>query len=151
MLKQQITEDLKAAMLAGDKTLVNILRDMKSAILLKEVADNKRDVGLDDSEIVTVLKKEQKSRKESLDVYEKAGEEERAGIEKYQLEVIQKYLPEEMSEADAVKLVDEVISAIDGELSMKDMGRIIGSVKSKADNIDGAMLAKIVKDRIGSN
>ncbi len=148
MLKQQLSDDLKAAMLAGDKPLVGILRDLKSAILSKEVAENKRDQGLEDNEIVAVLKKEQKSRKESLDVYQKAGEQERANIEKYQLEVIEKYLPEEMSEDDVKKLVDEVVSSLEGDISMKDMGRIIGVVKAKADNIDGALLAQIVKDRI---
>ena len=60
MLKQQITDDLKSAMLAGDKQLVGVLRDLKSAVLMKEVAENKRDVGLEDSEVVAVLKKEQK-------------------------------------------------------------------------------------------
>lgn len=148
MLKQQLSDDLKAAMLAGDKPLVGILRDLKSAILSKEVAENKRDQGLEDNEIVAVLKKEQKSRKESLDVYQKAGEQERANIEKYQLEVIEKYLPEEMSEEDVKKLVDEAVSSLEGDISMKDMGRIIGVVKAKADNIDGALLAQIVKDRI---
>lgn len=150
MLKQQITDDLKSAMLAGDKQLVGVLRDLKSAVLMKEVAENKRDVGLEDAEVVAVFKKEQKSRKESLDVYEKAGEQERADIERYQLEIIEKYLPEEMSEEDVKKLVEDVIADIDGELSMKDMGRVIGAVKAKAENIDGGMLAKIVKDRIAS-
>ena len=64
MLQQQITDDLKSAMLAGDKQLVGVLRDLKSAVLMKEVAENKRDVGLEDAEVVAVFKKEQKSRKE---------------------------------------------------------------------------------------
>ena len=148
MLKSKLDEDLKAAMLDGDKRLVSILRGMKSAILYKEVADGRREEGLADDDVITVLKKEQKSRKEAKDMYSGAGETERADEEQYQLEVIQGYLPEEMSEEDVIKLVDDVISQIDGEISMKDMGRVIGSVKSKASNADGALIAKIVKEKI---
>jgi uncharacterized protein YqeY len=148
MLKQRINDDLKVAMLAGDKALVAIIRDIKSAILSREVADNKRDEGLDDVTIVAVLKKEQKSRKESFEIYQNAGETERADLEAYQLKVIEEYLPEEMSEAAVQELVDTVLAESNSEISIRDMGRIIGTVKQRADNIDGSLLARIVKEKI---
>jgi len=135
-------------MLAGDKRMSAFLRDLKSAILAKEVADGKRDTGLTDAESIAVLKKEQKSRKESMDVYTKAGATERADEEKYQLDIIQNYLPEELSEEKTRALVDQIVSGIDGDLTMKDMGRIIGQAKQQSDNVDAALLAKIVKEKI---
>ena len=148
MLKDILNKDLKAAMLAGDKRMSAFLRDLKSAILAKEVADGKRDTGLTDAESIAVLKKEQKSRKESMDVYTKAGATERADEEKYQLDIIQNYLPEELSEEKTRALVDQIVSGIDGDLTMKDMGRIIGQAKQQSDNVDAALLAKIVKEKI---
>lgn len=147
MLKQQINDDLKAAMLAGDKSRVAILRDIKSAILLREVADNKRDEGLDEDTITAVLKKEAKSRKESIEIYQNANETERAELELYQLGVIQHYLPEEMTEEAVSQLVETILSEM-GDVSVKDLGRIIGVAKQRADNVDGGLLAKIVKSRI---
>ena len=148
MLKDILNKDLKAAMLAGDKRMSAFLRDLKSAILAKEVADGKRDTGLTDAESIAVLKKEQKSRKESMDVYTKAGATERAEEEKYQLDIIQGYLPEELSEEKTRELVDQIISDMEGDPTMKDMGRIIGQAKQQSDNVDAGLLAKIVKEKI---
>jgi uncharacterized protein YqeY len=148
VLKDTLTKDLKAAMLAGDKRMSAFLRDLKSAILAKEVAEGKRESGLSDSESIAVLKKEQKSRKESMDVYTKAGATERAEEEKYQLDIIQGYLPEELSEEKTRELVDQIISDMEGDPTMKDMGRIIGQAKQQSDNVDAGLLAKIVKEKI---
>ena len=148
MLKDTLTKDLKAAMLAGDKRMSAFLRDLKSAILAKEVAEGKREEGLTDVESIAVLKKEQKSRKESMDVYTKAGATERADEEKYQLDIIQSYLPEELSEEKTRELVDQIISDMEGDPTMKDMGRIIGQAKQQSDNVDAGLLAKIVKEKI---
>jgi uncharacterized protein YqeY len=148
-VKDRLQADLKVAMLAGDKRLSALLRDIKSAILNKEVAENKREEGLDDATILTVLKKEQKSRRESIEVYEKAGATERADEEKYQLEVIERYLPEEMSETAVRELVDSVIAAA-GEVTIKDMGRVIGAAKQRADNVDGGLLARIIKEKLAN-
>ena len=149
MLKQQINDDLKTAMLSGDKPLASVLRDLKSAILLREVAENKRDEGLDDATIIAVLKKEKKSRKESIEVYEKAGADERKDIEQYQLGIIEQYLPDELSEEDTEKLVQGAIEGM-SEVSMKDMGKIIATVKQESSDVDGATLAKIVKKKLGA-
>lgn len=147
MLKATIDKDLKAAMLSGDKRLVEVLRGLKSAILYKEVADGKREVGLSDEEIVSVFKKEQKSRRDAIALYEQAQETARADEEKYQLDVIATYMPEELSEEAITALFLEVKETLGIEqVEPKDMGRIIGAIKAKASNADGALVAKVVKD-----
>lgn len=145
-LKGRIQDDLKQAMLAQDKRLVSILRSIKSAILYKEVADGKRDDGLSEEDTVAVLKKEKKSRQDALTLYDGAGEVERADEERYQISVIEAYLPEEMSEADVEVLVRGIISdqGIENP-TPKDMGRVIGAVKAKAPNADGSLVASVVK------
>lgn len=149
MLKADIDRDLKAAMLARDKRLVSILRSLKSAILYKEVAEGKREEGLDDASILAVLKKERKSRRDASGMYHKANETERGDEEDYQIEQIENYLPEEMSEQAVADLVRAVISklGIDSP-EMKDMGRIIGAAKQKEPSADGNMLSKVVKELI---
>jgi uncharacterized protein YqeY len=138
-------------MLSGDKRLVEVLRGLKSAILYKEVADGKREAGLSDEEIVTVFKKEQKSRRDAIALYEQAKETARADEEKYQLDVISKYMPEELSEEAVVSLVREVLDELGIEQpETKDMGRIIGAIKVKASNADGALVAKVVKEQVNS-
>lgn len=149
MLKADIDKDLKVAMLSGDKRLVEVLRGLKSAILYKEVADGKRDSGLSDAEIVAVFKKEQKSRKDAIAIYEQAEERARADEEKYQIDVIGKYMPDEISEdviSAAVKtaLIDLGISTPEP----KDMGRIIGAVKQALPTADGSTISNIVKQSI---
>lgn len=147
MLKADIEQDLKAAMLSGDKRLVEVLRMLKSAILYKEVADGKREGGLDDTAIVAVLKKEQKSRRDALALYEQAGDTGRATEEQYQLGVIAGYLPEELSPEVVKDLVQETIQKLGlGNPQPQDMGRIIGAVKAAAPNADGALIAQTVKE-----
>ncbi len=149
MVKADIEKDLKVAMLAGDKRLVEVLRGLKSAILYKEVADGKRDEGLDEPTILAVLKKEQKSRRDAIAIYEQAGEQARADEEAYQIDVISKYLPEEMSEAAVAEIVSKIISNLGLEkVEAKDMGRIIGEVKRAAPNADGALIAQVIKSNI---
>ncbi|MCA9346264.1 GatB/YqeY domain-containing protein [Candidatus Saccharibacteria bacterium] len=151
MIKESIEKDLKAAMLTGDKRLVSILRSIKSAILYKEVAEGKRDTGLDETSIISVLKKEQKSREDAVDLYEKANEVERADEEQYQINVIKKYLPEEVAESRIKQLVDEAINTLDiGTPNSKDLGAIIGYVKKAEPNAEGSIIARVVNIIINS-
>ncbi len=147
MLKTTIEKDLKAAMLEGDKHLVSILRSLKSAILYKELEEDKRGEGLSDEELVSVLKKERKSRKDALDLYEKAKEDQKAEEERYQIGVISGYLPEELSEEQLTELTEDAISSLGlSNPEQKDMGKIIGKVKAEAKgDFDGATLAKVIK------
>jgi uncharacterized protein len=149
MLKADIDKDLKVAMLSGDKKLVEVLRGLKSAILYKEVADGKRDEGLDEQTIVAVLKKEQKQRRDAIAIYEKAGEKSRADEELYQIEIISNYLPLEMAESDVRAIVSDAIAKLGIEkLEAKDMGRIIAEVKRAAPTADGSLIAQVVKSSI---
>ena len=147
-MKQQIDIDLKAAMLSGDKVLTTTLRGLKSAILNVEIAENKRDQGLGDNEIITVFQKEAKKRQESADLYTQGGNAEKAQAELDEKLVIEKYLPAQMDEAQIRTIVDEVIGDI-GADSMQQMGQIIGAVKQKTGAAaDGAIIARLVKERL---
>ncbi len=147
-LKDQINADLKQAMLAGDKSLVLILRSLKSAMLYKEVESGNRDTGLSDQDIVAVLKKEKKSRQDSLDLYNQAGEVERANVEKYQIDVIDRYVPQAPSDEDTQQLVLDAIESLGlSSVTMKDMGAIMQVVKEKNEAVEGSVVSRIIKER----
>ena len=130
MVVDQIQDDLKQAMLARDSLKVDVLKGLKSAFLYQEVESGVRDTGLSEDEALKVLKRESKKRQDSADLYEKGGDSDRRDKELQEKEIIDAYLPEQLSEDDTKKLIDEAIEEMNlSELSMKDMGRIIGAVK----------------------
>lgn len=142
-LKTKITADLKTAMLARDAFTTNVLRGLKSAILDEEVKTGKRDEGLNDVEVEKILAREVKKRKEAASMLDEA----RAKNELKEAEVLQKYLPEMVSEEDLAKLVDEKVAEIGKDV--KNMGRIIGETKGKLGaSVDGALLSQIVKAKL---
>ena len=148
MLKTQIDQDLKSALLAGDKTLTTTLRGLKSVILYAEVAKGAREQGLSDDEIVMLLTKEAKKRQESADLYRQGGNEEKALAELSEKQVIEKYLPAQLSVEEIGKVIDQVISEL-GVTTMQGMGQVIGTVKAKVGaSADGAVVAKLVKERL---
>lgn len=148
MLKTQIDKDLKAALLAGDKDLATTLRGLKSVILYVEVAKGVRDEGLPDDEIITLFTKEAKKRQESADFYVKGGNEERAQAEMREKEVIEKYLPAQLSDDELQKLVGDTVTEL-GVTDMQGMGQAIAKVKEKAGaGADGARIAALVKERL---
>jgi uncharacterized protein YqeY len=152
MLKDTLQADLKTAMLARETEKVEVLKGLKSAILYEEVAKNKRDEGLNDDEILSVFKRESKKRQDSIDLYIKGGNNEQAEKEQREKEIIDLYLPEQLSEEEVEKLITDTLNELNIEnLTKQDMGRIMGSVKAKGgSSLDGAMLAKLVKQRIGA-
>lgn len=148
MLKTQIAADLKQAMLSGDKPRAELLNMLKSAILYKEVELGNREAGLSDEQIIDVLAKEAKKRQEAAEMYKSAGETDRAEKELSEKEVIQVYLPAQMSEADILQVVEAHIAALKPE-GVKDMGKVIGAVKSEVGNqADGAIIARLVKQKL---
>ncbi len=148
MLKERINADLKTSMLSGDKTRVDILKMLKTAITYKEVELGVRDTGLTDEQIIDVLTKEAKKRLDAAQMYEQAGSLEKAKVERSENLVVREYLPEQMSDDDVALIVDSVI-AESGDVSMKDMGKIIGAVKAKAGNTaDGSRVAAILKQKL---
>ncbi len=148
MLKQEIEQDLKTALLGGDKYKALTLRGLKSAILYAEVAQGKRDDGLDDAGVTDVLAKEAKKRQESADLYLQGGNKERAETELEEKKIIEKYLPQQLSEEDINTEVEDYLSK-EPASGMQDMGRVIGAVKAKLGaSADGAVIARIVKERL---
>ncbi len=148
MLKQQIEQDLKTALLAGDKARVTTLRGLKSVILYAEVAKGIRDTGLPDDEILTLFAKEAKKRQESADLYEKGGSPEKQAAELEEKALIEAYLPTQMSEEELKALIETAVSALP-TVSPQAMGQVIGAVKQKAGpTANGALIARLVKERL---
>lgn len=149
MLEQRIEQDLKAALLAGDKVKVMTLRGLKSSLLYAKVAAGKREAGLSDDEVVAVLSKEAKKRQESAELYRQGGSQERADAELAEKSLIEVYLPAQLSEEEISKVVDEIIQQT-GVSDMAAMGQVIGIVRQQTQGAaDGAVIARLVKQRLG--
>lgn len=143
--KAQIAQDLKTAMLSGDKRKVEALRIVKSAILDAEVSSGARESGLPEGELLKVLAKEAKKRQESIQLYEDNDNQVAADQEKYELSLIEVYLPDAMSDEELEGLVGAAITEL-GADGMKDMGKVIQVVKEKAGpTVDGGTLARLTK------
>jgi uncharacterized protein YqeY len=148
MIEQQIEQDVKTALLAGDAQRVSTLRGLKSVLLNVKVATGKRETGLEDDEVISLLAKEAKKRQESADLYIQGGRPESAKNELAEKAIIEAYLPEQLSEADITKVVDEVIAA-SGASGLAAMGQVIGQVKQRLGaSADGSVIARIAKDRL---
>ena len=146
--KEKIDQDLKIALLGGDKDRANVLRGLKSAILYEEVAKGARDAGLPDDQIMAVLQKEAKKRQESADLYVRGGSQEKADVELSEKKIIEEYLPAQLSEAEINELLD-AIAADNGPITKETMGATIAAVKQKSGgSADGALTAKLVRERI---
>ena len=149
-LIEQINADLKTAMLARDEFTTTTLRGLKAAILNEEVAKGARDTGLGDEAIEQLIAREAKKRDEAAKLFEQGGNQPSADKERAEKVLLVQYLPEQLSEDDIKTLVDEIVADIKPE-GMKDMGRVIGAVKAKVGNsADGAIVARLVKERLGS-
>jgi len=147
-LKQRIQDDIKAALLGGDRFKSDVLSNLKASILNEEVAKNKRDEGLSDSEIEQIVSREVKKRSESADLYTKAGRQELADSELKERDLLIEYLPKQLSEDEIKAVVLETIDEISKSGNIN-MGMVIGSVKQKlGTSADGAVVAKIVKESL---
>jgi uncharacterized protein YqeY len=147
-LKDTIQNDMKAALLGGDRFAGDTLRNLKAAILDEEVKQNKRDEGLSDEEIEKVIVREVKKRNESITIYSQNGRPELAETEQKEAEVLQRYLPEQLSEDKIREIVTAKIAEL-GVSGPQAMGQVIGSVKQQVGNTaDGALVARIVKETL---
>ena len=147
-LMQRLQDDTKAALLGGDRFVGDTLRNLKAAILNEEVAQGKRDEGLADAEIEKVIAQEVKKRHESATLYEQNGREESAAEERREAEVLSRYLPQQLSEAEVKAIVDAKVAEL-GATDARMMGQVIGAVKAQAGNTaDGALIAKLVKEAL---
>jgi len=148
-LKNKINQAMKVAMKAKDKATLRALRSIKSMILLAETAEGADGNGLTEKEEIKLLSKAAKQRKESYEQYMKNGREDLAKIEKEELDVIQQYLPKQMSEAELTEALKEIVAKV-GATSMRDMGKVMGmATKQFAGKADGKTIAKIVRSLLG--
>jgi uncharacterized protein len=151
-LRSQINDDLKTAMKAGDKRKVSALRLMNAAIKDKDI--NSRTDGHDsvlttDPGLIDLFAKMVKQRQESIGMYEQGGRPELAQAEREEIDIIQSYMPKQLSEDDAKKAVASVIAAV-GAASVKDMGKVMAELKAKyAGQMDMAKAGGIVKGLLG--
>jgi uncharacterized protein YqeY len=146
-LKSQIQDDVKDAMRARDKERLGALRLLSAAI--KQIEVDTRD-DLDDAGVLAVLDKMSKQRRESLEQYEKAGREDLAAKERFELEVIANYLPEPLSDAEIAALIDEAITGT-GAAGVQDMGKVMGQLKPQVQGrADMKALSGLVRERLNA-
>lgn len=144
-LKARITEDMKSAMRAGDKTRLGTIRLMLAAV--KQVEVDTR-ASLDDTQVLAVLDKMVKQRRESIEQYRRAGRDDLADVEVRELDVIQSYLPEPLSEAEIAAMVDAAITET-GASSVRDMGQVMGLIRPRIQGrADMAAVSAQVKARL---
>jgi uncharacterized protein YqeY len=147
-MENKLEQDLKAAMLAGDKQRVSVLRGLKAVLLNVKVATGKRESGLSDDEILVQLSKQAKQRQESADLFKQGGNQAKADDELAEKVIIESYLPAQLSEDELNKLIDEAI-AQSGVQGLAGMGQVIGQVKAKTGAAaDGALIARLAKEKL---
>lgn len=147
-LMDRIEGDLKAAMLGGEKTRAETLRGIKNAFLYEAVSLGSKDKILPEQDAQRVLSREAKKRAETADLYQKAGETERADAELAEKEIIDSYLPEQMSREELQKLVTKHIADLNAT-GQADMGKVIAAVRNEAGAAgDGALIAGLVKESL---
>jgi uncharacterized protein YqeY len=149
-LQEQISADLKTAMISRDSLKVDVLKGLKSAFLYASIELGVRDEGLNQEQTLSVIKKESKKRKDSIELYKKAGNKELAEKEQQELAIIEAYLPEQLSREQLDSLVSEVLSELSiDSIDKKNIGKVIGLVKQKAGPLaDGSEIAKSVQARV---
>jgi uncharacterized protein YqeY len=145
--QDQLNSKLKAAMREKNKVALESLRAIKSAILLLQTQSGAKETP-EDAEITKLLQKLVKQRKESASIFREQGRVDLAEPEEAQIEVISQFLPEQLSEEEVEKVIDEVIQSV-GATTMKDMGKVMGMAnKQLAGKADGKLIAEIVKKRL---
>ena len=148
MLEQKINEHIKLAMKNGDKVALLTLRLALSELKNRKIEDKVKE--LTDEKVVSILQKMVKRYKESIDHFEKGKRQDLVSKETEEMEVLVKFLPEEMSPEDLNKLVCEAISEIDAS-SIKDMGKVMALVLSRAKGrADGKTLSALVKQKLSN-
>jgi uncharacterized protein YqeY len=149
MLRQRINDDVKTAMKARDEALSG-LRLITAAIKDKDIAARPGNMnGISDAEIIDMLQKMVRQRQESIDMYQKGNRPELAAKEQAEIEVIQRYLPKQMSEAETEAAIAAIIAET-GASAIKDMGKVMGVLKERfAGQLDFAKIGPMVKAKLG--
>ena len=142
---EQIDLDLKNALKSGDKFTLSVLRMLKSEFIVESRKGAFHE--LTDEEVLKVIKKQVKTRKDSIEEYKKYNKLETVKELEHEVEVLNKYLPQEMSEEEINKIIDLVFEEVK-PTSMKDMGNLMKIISSKITNADMSLVSKIVKGRL---
>jgi hypothetical protein len=144
-LFNKLQEEMKAAMKSGNKDKLSTIRMLISEIKKVQI-DSKKE--LSDEEIISILQKYIKQRKEAYTQYEQAGRKDLAEKELKEIEIVQQFLPPPLSEEELIKLVEETIQEV-GASSIKDMGKVIKAVMDKVKGrAEGSLISKIVKEKL---
>ena len=146
-LREKINQQFNTALKNKNKTLVSTLRLIVAAIKERDIANRKggKKEEVKDQEIIKVLQKMKKQRQDSASLYEKGGRQELLNVEKAEIEIIDTFLPKQLNEEETKKICKEIIESI-GASSIKDMGKIMGSLKKKhSDSIDFSKANVIIK------
>ena len=144
-LTETVVKDMTAAMKNQEKFELSVLRMLKSALQMEKI-NLKHD--LSDDEATAVIKRQVKQRKDSMTEYEKYGKTEEVDNLKKEIEVLSKYLPEEVSEEQINKVLDEIFNELKPE-TMKDMGRVMKEATTRLGaGADGSLISKLVKERL---
>lgn len=148
-MESQIKEDLKTAMLSRDEVATNTLRMLISEIRNSAIAKGSAGTPMSDSDIIIVVQKELKKRREAAAGFRQGGRETAAQKEEAEAKVLEKYLPTQLSDEELESQVDEVISQT-GASSIQDMGKVIGTVLGRiGQTADGSRVSAVVKSRLG--
>ncbi|WP_058836268.1 GatB/YqeY domain-containing protein [Luteimonas abyssi] len=144
-LKQRLTDDMKAAMKGGDKPTLGVIRLINAAIKQREVDER---IELDDAAVLAVLEKMVKQRKDSVTQYEAASREDLAAVERAEIVVIERYLPEKLGEPEILAAIDAAVAQT-GAAGPADIGKLMGVLKPQlAGQADMGLVSKLVKQRL---
>lgn len=143
MLKEKLMEDLKSAMKEKDEIKKNTVQMIRAAILQVE---KDKAIQLDDNQIIDIIAKEMKKRKDSLSDYEKSGREDLINAVKKEMEIITAYLPKQLSKEELTEIIKEIIAEV-GAVDIKDMGKVMKAAKEKIGAAaDGKAINEVVKE-----
>ena len=146
-MKERILNDLKEAMKQKDKELLSVIRMVKGAIQMDEIAKKRE---LSDDEVIAIISKQIKTRKESIAEFEKAGRDDLKNQTQSEIDILMRYMPEQMSEEEVLRVIDQAFETVQ-PTSMKDMGKLMGvitpQVRGKADM---GFVNKIIKERLSA-
>ena len=144
-LKEKITEDMKSAMRSKEPDKLGIIRLLLAAIKQKEVDER---IELSDDDILKVIEKMLKQRRDSIEAFNKANRKDLVDKEEFEVVFLQQYLPEQLKESEIDQIIDDVIS-VSGASSIKDMGIVMGSVKTKvAGKANMAEVSQKIKTKL---
>jgi uncharacterized protein YqeY len=146
-LKAQITEDMKSAMRAKDAPRLGAIRLLQAAIKQREVDER---IELDDTQVIEAIEKMLKQRRDSISQYEAANRHDLADAEKFEVTVLQTYLPQPLTEAELAALLDKVV-ADTGASGIKDMGKVMAAVKPLVvGRVDMGSISGLIKARLNA-